>query len=100
MRVAAFMSGSGTNIIKLLDREKLLAEDEGRSPFEVVFVFSDRSDGACRGERIAREAGIPYFSHDIRKFHSLRGAKRTAGTPEGLAARREYDEVAKTTRHF
>ncbi|MBN1105488.1 MAG: formyl transferase, partial [Deltaproteobacteria bacterium] len=62
--------------------------------FEVVFIFSDRGDGACRGEGIACDRGIPYFSHDIRAFHRLRGVKRDVSTPEGLAARKEFDRTA------
>jgi len=94
MRVAAFMSGSGTNIIRLLERKKALREKEGVSPFQVIFIFSDRSDGTSQGEKIAHENGIPYFSYDIRVFHRLRGLKRVAVTPEGLAARKEFDAVA------
>lgn len=94
MRVAAFMSGSGTNVLKLMEREKKLNAEESASPFQIVFVFSDRSDGTCQGEKIAYESGIPYISYDIRAFHRLRGLKRSAATPEGLAARREFDRVA------
>lgn len=96
MRVAAFMSGSGTNIVKLLEKEEALRRDEGRSPFEVVLIFSDRSDGSCRGEAIALENGLPYCSYDIRAFHRRRGCKRTALSEEGLAAREEFDRVPKT----
>jgi len=93
MRVAAFMSGSGTNIRQLLRRQAAIKAAEGAAPFEVVFIFSDRSDGVCAGERIAREAGIPYFSYDIRAFHEKRSLKRSVRTAEGLAAREEYDRV-------
>lgn len=96
MRVAAFMSGSGTNIVRLLEWERTLSSREGNSPFETLFVFSDRSDGSCRGESVALEYGIPYFSHDIRMFYQRRGLKRAVGTPEGLAARKEYDRTAAT----
>ncbi len=96
MKVAAFMSGSGTNIIRLIEREKHYTENHISSPFHVAFIFSDRSDGRCRGEQIALENGIPYFSYDIRAFHNNRGVKRTALTPEGLAARREFDSVPAT----
>ena len=95
MRVAAFMSGSGTNIHRLLEHQKRLKTNDGRVPFEVVFIFSDRSDGACAGEKIALNNGLPYFSYDIRAFHRQRSMKRTATTPEGLAARKEYDRVAQ-----
>jgi len=94
MRVAAFMSGSGTNIRKLIELQQELNRKHGASPFEVVFIFSDRSDGSSAGEKIALENGLPYFSYDIRAFHRLRSLKRTAATPEGLAARREYDRLA------
>jgi folate-dependent phosphoribosylglycinamide formyltransferase PurN len=95
MRVAAFMSGSGTNIKKLIDLEKRLRAKEGESPFNVIFIFSDRSDGQCAGEKIALDNGLPYFSYDIRAFHTLRGLKRTVQTPEGLKNRRDYDRVAR-----
>ena len=95
MRVAAFMSGSGTNIMRLLEHERKLASLEGRSPFETIFIFSDRSDGQSAGERIALENGLSYFSYDIRAFHATRSIKRSVGTPEGMAARREYDRTAR-----
>jgi len=99
MRVAAFMSGSGTNIIKLIEREKNLEKQKGSSPFHVVFIFSDRSDGKCRGEEIAYENGIPYFSYDIRTFHRIRGLKRSVLDPDGLSARREFDSLAAKLIH-
>ena len=95
MRVAAFMSGSGTNIRRLLEHQKLLEKKEGLPPFEVIFIFSDRSDGTCQGERLAYEYGLPYFSYDIRMFHKIRGLKRNVLTPEGLAARKQYDRLAQ-----
>jgi hypothetical protein len=49
MRVAAFMSGSGTNIMRLLEHEQRLKAHGDDSPFETVFIFSDRSDGRCAG---------------------------------------------------
>jgi folate-dependent phosphoribosylglycinamide formyltransferase PurN len=95
MRVAAFMSGSGTNITKLIEREKTWRSEKGTSPFEVMFIFSDRSDGRCAGEKIAMENGLPYFSYDIRAFHQIRSLKRSVLTPEGLSARKDYDRVAE-----
>jgi folate-dependent phosphoribosylglycinamide formyltransferase PurN len=86
LKVAAFMSGSGTNIRRLLER---------RCPqVEVCFIFSDRADEHCQGQQIAREYGLPYFAYDTRRFHELRGIKRTVLTKEGLAARRDFDRVA------
>ena len=95
MRVGAFMSGSGTNIMKLIEREKEIKAVKGVSPFEVVFIFSDRSDGNSAGEKIACENSLPYFSHDIRSFYWARSLKRSVTAPEGMAVREEYDSVAK-----
>ena len=94
MKVAAFMSGSGTNIIRLIEKEKALKKEHGSSPFHVIFIFSDRSDGTSCGEKIACDNGIPYFSYDIRKFHHIRGIRRTVEGPEGLSTRSEFDKVA------
>ncbi|HIJ36878.1 MAG TPA: formyl transferase [Deltaproteobacteria bacterium] len=95
MRVAAFLSGSGTNIRRLIEHREKLATGGRTAPFEIIFLFSDRSDGHCAGEKIALENGLPYFSFDIRSFHAKRSLKRSVGTAEGLAARKEYDRVAK-----
>jgi len=95
MRVGAFMSGSGTNIMRLLEREHALRGLGQDAPFETVFIFSDRSDGRCAGERIALDNGLPYFSYDIRVFYRKNALKRSVQTPEGMAARREYDRVAR-----
>ncbi len=93
MRVAAFMSGTGTNIKRLIEHQKRLEKEEGRSPFEVVFIFSDRSDGSCMGEEIAYKNAIPYFSYDIRAFYKRHGIKFGVDTPEGLRLRQEFDQV-------
>lgn len=95
MRVAGFLSGSGTNIQKLIDHQKRLQKEEGSSPFEVVFLFSDRSDGASQGETIAFENGLFYISNDVRSFHRLRGLRRTVTDPEGITARKKFDAVAE-----
>jgi folate-dependent phosphoribosylglycinamide formyltransferase PurN len=101
LRAAAFMSGSGTNITKLIQREKELRKETGSSPFHVVFIFSDRSDGKCRGEEIAYENGIPYFSYDIRTFYRLRGLKKSILDTQGLSVRKEFDSLAaKLLRAF
>jgi len=94
MRVAAFMSGSGTNVIRLLEKQEELKNQPGGSPFEIVFIFSDRSDGHSAGESIALDAGIPYFSYDIRQFYRRRKLKKSIATPGGLEARREFDSIA------
>jgi folate-dependent phosphoribosylglycinamide formyltransferase PurN len=93
MRVAAFLSGSGSNIRRLIEHWKKLQAEEKTPPFEVVFLYSDRSDGSCAGESIALEYALPYASYDIRAFHRSRGLKRDITKPGGIEARREYDRI-------
>ena len=95
MRVAAFLSGSGTNIRRLIEYRERLSKGGKEAPFEIIFLFSDRSDGHCAGEKIAMENGLPYFSFDIRSFHAGRSLKRSVQTAEGMAVRKEYDRLAK-----
>jgi folate-dependent phosphoribosylglycinamide formyltransferase PurN len=96
LRVAAFLSGSGSNVTKIIQRQLELEQEQGQAPFEVVFLFSDVTDGSCRGERIAHQYDKPYFARDIRRWHESRGLKRTVATPEGWAARIEFDHTART----
>ncbi len=93
MRVAAFLSGSGSNVRRLIEHWKKLQAEEKTAPFEVVLLYSDRSDGSCSGESIALEYALPYASFDIRAFHRSRSLKRDITTPEGIKARKEYDGI-------
>ncbi|MCB2191938.1 MAG: formyl transferase [Deltaproteobacteria bacterium] len=86
LRVAAFMSGSGTNVIKLLEAPE--------PSYEVAFIFSDTASEKCRGQEIARRFDLPYFAYDVRRYHEKRGLKRSVRTTDGLLARRNYDRVA------
>jgi len=76
MRVAAFMSGTGTNLKKIL---------ETKGNFDVVMVFSDNPHSNAR--RIAGENGVAYYCSDIREFYKSRGhADR-----KDMELRKEYD---------
>jgi folate-dependent phosphoribosylglycinamide formyltransferase PurN len=90
MRVAGFMSGSGTNIRKILEKEQELKNQEGKSSYELVFLFSDVADPAkCKIREIAEEYKLPYKIKDIWEFYRARGHT----TKRDLNIRREYDKV-------
>ena len=80
MRVACFVSGSGTNAMRIIERSL----EEG-SRYEVSLVFTDVRDDRlrksgekrCRAKDIADEYGISYECEDIRDFYRERGVKRT-----------------------
>ena len=91
MRVACFISGSGTNARRIIERA--LEED---SRYEVSLIFTDIRDDRlrksgekrCRAEDIADEYGISYECEDIRDFYRERGVKRT-----DLRLRPEFDRL-------
>ena len=90
MRVACFVSGSGTNAGKIIDFS--LREGSG---YEVALIFTDlrddrlKRDGSkrCRARDIAEEHGIAYECVDIRDFYRARGVKRAGD----LTLRPEFD---------
>lgn len=89
MHVALFVSGSGTNGLRILEHSK-----QPSSNYEVTLIFSDvrddrtRKDGSkmCRAKDIAEEWGVGYECVDIRDFYAERGLKRT-----DLSIRPDFD---------
>jgi len=92
MRGACFVSGSGTNARKIIERSK-----EPDSGYEVSLIFTDvrddrvKRDGSkrCRAKDIADEHGIAYECVDIRDFYRERGVKRAGD----LTLRPEFDRL-------
>jgi len=78
MRLAIFMSGSGTNAKKIIER---YLQDMGRgfAPFRPVLIFTDNPDS--KAERIATQdyktsgLEIAIVTNPIREFYAKRGAK-------------------------
>ncbi len=91
MRVACFMSGSGTNTRKIIERSR-----EPGSSYSVALVFTDVRDDRlkkdrgkmCKARDIAEAYGIAYECVDIRDFYQSRGVKRT-----DLSLRPEFDRI-------
>ena len=91
MRVAGFMSGSGTNLRRILEQERSLKP----SPYRVVLVFSDTEGSNSR--IIADEYGVQHDCRDIREFYKEKKADR-----KDMKVREEYDrktaELLRTMR--
>ena len=66
MRVACFMSGTGTNTRKLIEYQKNLENAYQNHPFEVALIFTDNPNSNARA--IAEEVGIQYVESDFEKF--------------------------------
>lgn len=85
MRVAGFMSGSGSNLREILKYQKSLKN----SPFSVVLIFSDVEDETkCKGKNIAEEYNVSFYCNDIMKFYLSKGFK----DKKNMAVRKEYDK--------
>ena len=85
MRVAGFMSGSGSNLREILKYQKSLKNPS----FRIVLIFSDVEDkNVCKGEKIADEYGVPYFCNDIMRFYSSKGLH----DKKDMDVRKEYDK--------
>lgn len=91
MRVALFISGSGTNGLRIIEKSQ-----ENGSNFEVTLIFSDIRDTRSkrngskmsRAKEISEKYGIAYECVDIRDFYKERGLKRT-----DLSIRHDYDRL-------
>jgi folate-dependent phosphoribosylglycinamide formyltransferase PurN len=71
MKVVGFMSGSGTNLVKILEHQRVLQDTQGRAPYEVVLVFTDNPDSNAKA--IAEKFGTAYGVNDIMEFYRSRG---------------------------
>lgn len=90
MRIAAFMSGKGSNLRKILEMRKKLGKE---CPFMVVLVFTDvKDEEKCNARKIATEYGVKYCCNDIRDYYRSRGRSDR----KDMGVRSEYDrETAK-----
>jgi len=89
LRVAGFMSGSGTNLKKIIEHRQTLKNSIGESPYDVVVVFSDRWDS--NANLIGKEYDIPVVTRDINSFYEHRGKPK-----KDMFVRAEFD--AETVR--
>ena len=95
MQVACFVSGSGTNSIKIIERG--LKED---SQYRVTLIFTDvrdnrlkkSGDKRCKAMDISNEYGIGYECVDIRDFYKSKGHKNR----RDLSIRPEFDKMVLT----
>ncbi len=85
MRVAGLMSGSGSNLRKIIENGRRLEAEEGRSPYQVVVIFSENPES--NAEKIGNDYGIPIVVRDLGSFYKERGKPR-----RDLSVRAEFDE--------
>ena len=97
MRVACFMSGTGTNVMKII-KHQLSYESRGENcPYETVLIFTDVKDERvnregrkkCYAKDISERFHIPQVCNDIRDFYHSRGHR----TIRDLSIRPEFDRI-------
>ena len=96
-QVAAFMSGSGTNVRRVLEEEERLGMD---SPFHVSLIVTDRpkrSNAKAIAEEYAQKGhSLTLVSHDIGRFYRERGRKKaTLSTERDREIRAEYTDTLR-----
>jgi len=84
LRVVGLISGSGTNLRKIIEHQKHLENSEGKSPYEVVIIFSDTWDS--NANLIGKEYDLPVITKDIRSFYEHRGKPK-----KDMSIRPEFD---------
>lgn len=85
MRVAGFLSGSGTNLVKILEKQSELERSPDGSPFRVVVLFTDTP--TSNAQTIGAVHDIPVLTLDILAFYRQRGRP----DKKDLSLRPEFD---------
>ncbi len=94
LKVAGFMSGSGSNLIKIIEHEVHLKEERGQSPFHVPIIFSDNH--LSKANEIGARFGLPVFIYDLDGFCNRRGT-----STKDMGTREEYErECMKGLNEF
>ena len=86
MRMVGLMSGSGTNLRRILEHERNLQQQPGGSPYRMVALFTDNSDSQANA--IGRDFDLPVLTRDIRAFYAARNKPR-----RDMQLRAEFDRA-------
>jgi folate-dependent phosphoribosylglycinamide formyltransferase PurN len=84
MQIAGLMSGSGSNLRRIIELEQRLCCDTNFSPYHVAVIFTDNPNS--KAQEIGSEFGIPVIERDIRAYYHARNK------PLGdMLVRQEFD---------
>ncbi|MFA5259300.1 MAG: formyltransferase family protein [Candidatus Pacearchaeota archaeon] len=90
MRVAGLMSGSGSNLRKIIEHELHLNQEVGHSYFHVAVIFSDNSES--NAVKIGNDYDIPVLIRDKKAFYKKRGKPL-----KDMQVRAEFDALTVRT---
>jgi len=80
------MSGSGTNLRRIIEHERQLVAQCGSSPFQLVAIFSDNHQS--NATQIGADFSIPVVTSDLRSYCQAKGCPR-----HDLEVRAEFDAL-------
>jgi len=84
LRIVGLMSGSGTNLRRILEHQEHLTHEAGRPVYEVAAIFSDAWNS--KAVEIGRDHDLPVLVRDLRAWLKKRGIPRS-----DLKRREEFD---------
>lgn len=87
LRVVAFMSGSGTNLIKIIEHQNKILSETKRHLFRVVGILTDNP--VSNAQKIGSQYDIPVEINDIDHFYKSRGLPK-----KDLSIREEFDLIS------
>jgi len=91
MQVVGLMSGTGTNLVAILQFEKQLREKTGSSPYHVAAIFANVKDpDECMAQEISQKWRIPVQILDSVEFYAQRGK-----LPKDHQTRIDYDVATR-----
>ncbi|MBN2532143.1 MAG: hypothetical protein JXB88_04595 [Spirochaetales bacterium] len=94
LKAVGLMSGSGTNIHKILEHETRLRKERGNSPFRVVVIFTDNFDS--HAQEIGKDFNLPVITRDIKAFYKAHNLPR-----RDMSLRPDFDrETLKALKPF
>lgn len=94
LRLAGLMSGSGSNLRKIIEWERVLRQERGKNIYRVVVIFTDTFDS--RASEIGRDFDIPVICRDLKGFY-----RQQAKSRYDLKVREEFDaETVKALSPF
>jgi phosphoribosylglycinamide formyltransferase-1 len=93
MQVAGLMSGSGTNLQKIIEKEIDL-DDRCLYPYHVAVIFTDNAES--NAVNLGKQYNIPVIVRDIKSFYKNKGKPL-----KDMAVREEFDaETVKALKGF
>ncbi len=84
MRVVGLMSGSGSNLRRIIEFERKLIDTDGKSPYRMVAIFSDNYES--NANEIGKNFDIPVITRDLNGFYGARKRPK-----KDMQIREEFD---------